>query len=214
MKIGNITLKLQTKFLGVGRIDEMTRFVGIDPSTKTGFVAIGDGGIVLKAKELKGIGSQDPKRINTLVDEIIAHVKPNDIICIEGFPYDTQRAIFAGWLGGSIRSELYKRGFKYYDAAPNAVKKFVGVTGWTGEVGHKKRLTTKEKKPAVMKAVEEHFGFTHSSDNVVDAYIMAEIAKGCFFASERGIALTDYQAEVIESILQPAAKPKKARKKA
>lgn len=188
------------------------RFVGIDPSTKTGFVAMDQGGIVLKAKELKGLGSVDPKRIVTLTDEIMAHILPGDVICIEGVPFDTQRAAQAGWIHGSIRNALFRRDLTYYEAAPNAVKKFVNVTGWVGEVGHKKRLTGKDKKLAVMKAVEEHYGFTHASDNVIDAYILAEIAKAIWWSDNISNAKPNYQHEVIDAILNPVAKPKKKKK--
>ncbi|WP_110928397.1 RuvC family protein [Bacillus massiliglaciei] len=190
------------------------RFVGIDPSTKTGFVAMDPGSIVLRGKELKGIGSEDPKRIVTLTQEIMEHIRPDDFICIEGVPFDTQRAAQAGWIHGSIRNALYMRKIPYYEAAPNAVKKFVNVTGWEGEVGHKRRLKGPEKKLAVMKAVEEHFGFTHSSDNVVDAYIMAEIAKAIRRAKSGLYPKLSYQREVIENILNPQPKARKPRKKA
>ncbi|MGM0863398.1 MAG: hypothetical protein ACQEWF_01825 [Bacillota bacterium] len=124
------------------------RFVGIDPSTKTGFVALDDHGIVVREKELTGVGGQDPKWMITLINEIITYVQPGDIICIEGFPYSTQKAMFAGGLHHGIRNELYKRKLPYYEVAPNAVKKYVGVTGWTGEKGSKKRLTGPQKKRA------------------------------------------------------------------
>lgn len=195
------------------------RFVGIDPSTKTGFVAIDEGGIVLKQKELKGLGAVDPKRIVTLTDEIMAHIKPNDIICIEGVPFDTQRAAQAGWIHGSIRNALFRRGFSYYEAAPNAVKKYVGVTGWIGEKGSKKRLTGPAKKKAVKDGVIKHYGFTHPSDNVVDAYILAEIAKD-LWTIESGVDcslnagyLANYQAEVLQQILNPEPKKKKVKAK-
>ncbi len=184
----------------------MTRFVGIDPSTKTGFVALGEDGQVLKAKELTGVSSEDPKRMVTLISDIIAHVQLGDIICIEGFPFNTQRAMFAGGLHHGIRNELYKRGFEYYEVAPNAVKKFVGVTGWTGEAGHKVRLKDKEKKKVVMDAVKEIYGFTSSSDNIVDAYIIAKIGMFSFLAETAGITLSENQAEVIETIINPTPK--------
>jgi crossover junction endodeoxyribonuclease RuvC len=188
------------------------RFVGIDPSTKTGFVALDESGMVVRAKELTGVGDVDPKRMTTLINEIIAHIKPGDIICIEGFPYDTQRAMFAGGIHHGIRNELYKRKLKYYEIAPNAVKKYVAVTGWTGEKGSKERLTGPQKKLAVMKAVNEHYGFMHKSDNVVDAYILAKIALDLTFSlnGEFGL-LPSYQNEVIQSILQP--EPNKKAKK-
>ncbi|MBS4188685.1 hypothetical protein KHA94_00425 [Bacillus sp. FJAT-49705] len=190
------------------------RFVGIDPGTKTGFVALDENEEVLRAKELTGISDADPKRMVTLIDEVVSHVKPGDVICIEGFPFDTQRAMFAGGLHHGIRNELFKRGFSYYEVAPNAVKKFVNVTGWVGEKGSKKRLTGPAKKKAVMKAVEEHFSFTHKSDNVVDAYIIAQIAKD-LWTMESGVEcllnngyLPIYQAEVLQSILETKKKAK------
>lgn len=178
------------------------RFVGIDPSTKTGFVVLDEHGQVLRAKEITGIGDVDPKRMTTLIHEISGHILPgkNDFVVIEGFPYNTQRAMFAGGLHHGIRNELYKRKIPYYDVAPNAVKKFVGVTGWVGEKGNKTRLTGPQKKKAVMNAVYEHFGFQHKSDNVVDAYILAEIARCLFFGAEKMTSI-QYQLEVIETIL-------------
>jgi crossover junction endodeoxyribonuclease RuvC len=153
------------------------RFVGIDPASKTGFVALGPDGMPLKSKEITGSAKVDPERMATLIDNIIYQVEKDDIICIEGFPFSTQKAMFAGGLHHGIRNELWKKGIRYYEVAPNAVKKFVAVTGWEGEVGNKRRLQGKEKKRAVMDAVKEHYGFVHSSDNVVDAYILAQIAR-------------------------------------
>lgn len=182
------------------------RFVGIDPSTKTGFVALGPGGEVLRAKELTGISDADPKRMVTLIHEVISHVKPRDIICIEGFPFDTQRAMFAGGLHHGIRNELFKRKMPYYEVAPNAVKKFVNVTGWVGEPGNKRRLKGPEKKKVVMAAVKEHFNFEHKSDNVVDAYILARIAQEVCMDGTVLRYLPKYQAEVIKKVLDPEGK--------
>lgn len=182
------------------------RFVGIDPSTRSGFVALDQQGQVVRDKELTGIGSEDPRRMITLIDEIMAHVKPGDLICIEGFPFDTQRAMFAGGLHHGIRNELFKRKLPYYEVAPNAVKKFVNVTGWIGEKGSKQRLTGPQKKRAVMNAVFEHFGYEHKSDNVVDAYILAQIAFKIHWWNEVSKAMPAYQSEVIQTILAPPKK--------
>jgi crossover junction endodeoxyribonuclease RuvC len=182
------------------------RFVGIDPSSKTGFVALDDRGMVVREKELTGVGSHDPKRMITLINEIIAHVQPGDFICIEGFPYSTQKAMFAGGLHHGIRNELYKRKLTYYEVAPNAVKKYVGVTGWTGEKGSKTRLTGPQKKKAVMQAVLNDYGYLHKSDNVVDAFILAQIAFDLFVVEETGESrLSVNKAQVIESIIQAKA---------
>lgn len=185
------------------------RFVGIDPSTKTGFVALDDKGQVIRAKELTGVGGEDPRRMSTLIDEIITHVKPGDLICIEGFPFETQRAMFAGGLHHGIRNELFKRKLPYYEVAPNAVKKFVNVTGWIGEKGSKERLTGPQKKRAVMKAVYEHYGFEHKSDNVVDAFILARIALDIWRWNNENPFLLSYQSEVVQAILAPPKKKAK-----
>jgi crossover junction endodeoxyribonuclease RuvC len=179
------------------------RFVGIDPASKTGFVALDDCGLVVREKELTGIGDKDPKRMVTLIHEITSHLQPGDFICIEGFPFSTQKAMFAGGLHHGIRNELFKRKLPYYDVAPNAVKKYVGVTGWTGEKGSKKRLTGPQKKRAVMKAVFDDFGYEHRSDNVVDAYILARITFELFGVQETGESrLSVNKAQVVDAILQ------------
>ncbi|MFD1335784.1 hypothetical protein ACFQ4N_09510 [Oceanobacillus iheyensis] len=172
------------------------RFVGIDPASKTGFVALDGNGDILKAKELTGISDNDPKRMVTLINEVTTHLMAKDIIAIEGFPFSTQKAMFAGGLHHGIRNDLYKLGFKYYEVAPNAVKKYVNVTGWEGEPGNKKRLKGAAKKRAVMQAVRDHYGFIHTSDNVVDAYIIAQIARACYLRKVQH----SYQAEVLKKL--------------
>lgn len=178
------------------------RFIGLDPSTKTGFVALASDGQVLKAKELTGVGEKDPVRMITMIDDVAAHIQKDDFIVIEGFGFATQQGIQLGGIGWGVRMSLTRRGHKYYEVAPSAVKKFVGVTGWTGEVGNKKRLTGPQKKKEVMKAVQDHYGFMHKSDNVVDAYILAQIARLIYlFDRTDFIGCPTYQAEVVETVL-------------
>lgn len=174
------------------------RIVGIDPSTKTGFVALDEDGQALRAKELIGVGKKDPVRMITLIDEVVRHVQKDDFIIIEGFGFASQQAIQSGGIGWGIRMALARRGFKYIEVAPNALKKFVNATGWKGEPGNKTRLKGKEKKLEVMSAVNDHFGFTHSSDNVVDAYVLAQIGR----AIKRRKVNHKYQKEVLQTILK------------
>jgi len=63
-----------------------------------------------------------------------------------------------------------------------------------------------------MRAVFEHFGFENKSDNIVDAYIMAEIAR-CIGLGAISITRYKYQLEVIDSILHPKQKEKKVKAK-
>ncbi|UED70759.1 hypothetical protein [Brevibacillus sp. HD3.3A] len=182
------------------------RFVGIDPSTKTGFVALDEQGNVLRQKELTGVGDIDPYRMRTLIHEVKDHVQKGDLVCIEGFGFASQQAVQLGGIGWGMRMMLEARGISYYEPAPNQVKKFVGASGG------KRGRTEKEKKAAMIAAVTEHFGFEHASHNVVDAYILAQIAR-CLYLKEKGIDMIrhKYQAEVLHAILNPPQR--KVRKK-
>ncbi len=166
------------------------RFVGIDPSTKTGLVVIDDG-LVVTAKEIQTKVKSDPERFIDIAVQIRKHILETDIICIEGFSYGSKGAGVStqygiGWL---IRSELVKNGYSYYEVSPSAVKKF--ATG-KGNV----------KKDAMVLPVFKHWGFEHDSDNVRDAYVLAQIAKAKseydYFAPS--VDLTKYQIEVIKKI--------------
>jgi crossover junction endodeoxyribonuclease RuvC len=181
------------------------RFVGIDPSTKTGFVAIDEHGHVLKEKEITGIGKVDPKRMRTMIIDVMDHIKKDDVIAIEGFGFASQQAIQNGGIGWGIRMALDARKLSYIEVAPNALKKYIGVTGWTGETGNKKRISGPEKKKAVKEAVEAHFNYSHRSDNVIDAYVLAQIALSHFAVQEtNSIQLLNYQSQVIDTILKQA----------
>jgi crossover junction endodeoxyribonuclease RuvC len=87
---------------------------------------------------------------------------------------------------------------------PLSVKKYVGVTGWTGEIGNKRRLNNKEQKAAMKAACMEHFGYTHKSDNVIDAYIIARISLNLYLHRELKpmIDTAPYQIEVVQDILE------------
>ncbi|MEK5173208.1 hypothetical protein NST63_08445 [Heyndrickxia sp. FSL W8-0496] len=176
------------------------RFVGIDPSTKTGFVALDEYGNVVRAKELTGVGSKDPYRMATLIDEVLIHVKTGDFIVIEGFGFASQQAIQLGGIGWGIRMGLHRRNHSYTEVSPNAVKKF--ATG-KGNV----------KKDEMVLPIFKQWGFEHPSDNVRDAYVMARIAMDLFLVEEtNSYNGFHYQAQVIESILNPKPKVKKKKK--
>lgn len=189
------------------------RFVGIDPSTKTGFVALDKQGTVLWAKELTGMGSADPKRMRTLIHEVKDHVLPGDYVCIEGFGFASQQAVQNGGIGWGMRMMLDARGITYYEPAPDQVKKFVGVSGWVGQKGNKRRLQDKEKKSAMKEAVLQHFGYEHSSHNVTDAYVLAQIARYLYIVKNsqllQDMNIPTFQAEVIHTILNPPEKKKR-----
>lgn len=153
------------------------RFVGIDPSTKTGFVALDEAGKVLIATVIEGVGKEDPKRMFTMIDLIRETLKKSDIIAIEGFGYASQQAIQMGGIGWGIRGLLYRSGMKYEEIAPNTLKARVGVSGWKGEKGSKERLSKDEKKQAVITGTERTFGRSFTNDNINDAFVLAHIVR-------------------------------------
>lgn len=161
------------------------RFVGIDPSTKTGFVALDEAGNIMVAKELTGVGKEDPKRMATLINEVVSNLKQDDQICIEGFGFASQQAIQLGGIGWGIKIAMYVRGMQYIEAAPSQLKKFASGKGNT-------------KKDELAVHIFKQWEFEHRSDNVRDAFILAQIAR----AIQMGNAKTAYQREVIEAILK------------
>jgi len=181
------------------------RYVGLDLSTKTGFVALDDQGNALRQKELTGVGDVDPLRMVTLIDEIMDHIRPEDVICIEGFGFASQQAVQNGGIGWGVRMALCRRGIKYYEVAPMSLKRFCGASV------KRKDANGKEMKPKAVVAagVYEHWGYTHSSDNVIDGYVLAQIAYALTVDPyERAMNYKGYQIEVVETILKPAADKK------
>jgi crossover junction endodeoxyribonuclease RuvC len=173
------------------------RFVGLDPSTKTGFVALDQQGNVLRAKELTGVGSQDPKRMVTLLDEVMDHIQPEDVIALEGFAFGAkgQGVSVQYGIGHGIRNSLYRKILSFYEIAPSAVKKYATGKGNT-------------KKDEMVLPIFKKWGFEHSSDNVRDAYVMARIALNIWRVNNFMLQLdiAKYQLEVIEAVCKGKGK--------
>ncbi|MGI8351702.1 crossover junction endodeoxyribonuclease RuvC [Niallia circulans] len=181
------------------------RFVGIDPSTKTGFVALDEKLNVLVQKELTGIGDKDPKRMATMIDDVMRHMQPDDVVVIEGFGYSTTQGIQLGGIGWGIRMALLRRRINYIEVAPSAVKKFATGKG-------------NATKNDMIQPLFDLWGYSNKSDNIRDAFVMAHIARSIHLFKnaselEMNMILHPYQTEVLVNILQPKQKPKKKRKK-
>jgi crossover junction endodeoxyribonuclease RuvC len=170
------------------------RYIGIDPSTKTGFVALSPSGTLLDAREMVGQG-KDPKRMYSIIQAVSEAIQPGDIIAIEGFGFASQSGFLLGGIGWGIRMELYRRGFDYQEVAPAALKKFTGAGGNAG-------------KEAVAVNVYKRWEFECPSNNVTDAYVLAQIAR----ALHEDIELTKYQQEVIDAVRSPQKSKAKGKK--
>lgn len=172
----------------------MARFVGIDPSTATGFVVLDEHGQLLEAKEIVRKG-EDPARMVSLIDEVISLVQPGDYVAIEGFGFASQQAIQMGGIGWGMRMALYRRGIKFVEPAPNAVKKFCGAKG-------------NAKKEHVSVEVYKRWGYEHKSNNVVDAFVIAHLCRAYYM---KNLDLPAFQRDVILTMKKPPEK--KGRKK-
>lgn len=163
----------------------MTRFVGIDPSTKTGIVILNQDGEIIDTMEITGKG-KDPERMIDLVGDTVENLESNDLVAIEGFGFASQSGFLLGGIGWGMRMQMHLDGVKYIEVAPAALKKFASGKGNT-------------KKDELAVHIFKQWGFESKSDNVRDAFVLAQIAR----AIRMGTAITKYQQEVVKAILEP-----------
>lgn len=161
------------------------RFVGIDPSTKTGLVIMDTTKKKMFCHEIKTSVAGDPQRFMDIAQKVIKRLEPEDKIIIEGFSFGSKGNAVSiqygiGWL---IRSELLRNGMRYREVSPGGLKKFASGKGNT-------------KKEDLVLPIFKRWGFEHPSDNVRDAFIMAKIAEALSVNTQ----LTSFQKEVLENI--------------
>lgn len=160
------------------------RYVGIDPSSMTGFFIQDVKGNIIVETDLFYTYRKDPERMIYIAEEIIKKLNlETDIICIENFSYNSvgQGIDYQFGVGWVIRENLYKAGFKYYDVSPGGLKKFATGNG-------------RASKKMMVTPIEKRWGYKHPSDNVIDAFILSEIAKAIDKGSDyEGLKLHEKQ---------------------
>src|SRR5690606_8927659 len=161
------------------------RFVGLDLSTKTGLVIIDELGNVLTEKEITSKIKSDPERMIDLTEKVLAHLEKGDVIAIEGFSYGSKgRGVaFQYGYGYAVQIALYKNDFNYLIVTPSQVKKFATGLG-------------NANKESMILPIYKKWGYEHESDNVRDAFILAQIAR----ATKTSVKLTKVQKEIIDAI--------------
>lgn len=174
------------------------RFVGIDPSTKTGVVILDADGIVLLAKEIElttGITSTS-KQLYNYAREIVREIPGDGVVCIEGFSFGSKgKGVSTQYgVGFGLRFRMDETFIPFREITPSQVKKFATGKGNT-------------PKDGMVLPIYKLWGFEHESDNVRDAYVLAQIAR----AIRLGTASTKYQQEVIQAILEPPKSKKKTK---
>lgn len=142
------------------------RYVGIDPSTKTGVVILSEDGNVIKAEEITTEVEEEPQRFMDIANQLSNMLDYKDEVCIEGFSYNSRgKAISTQYgIGWITRVLLLLNDLKYTDIPPATLKKFASGKG-------------NIKKDELAVEIFERWGFKHKSDNVRDAYVLAQIAR-------------------------------------
>lgn len=165
------------------------RYVGIDPSSMTGFFIQDETGKIIVETDLFYTYKKDPERMIYIAEEIIKKLNINtDIICIENFSYNSlgQGIDYQFGVGWVIRENLHKSGFAYYDVAPKGLKKFATGNG-------------NSSKKTMVVPIERRWGYKHPSDNVTDAFILSEIAKAIDQGNEY-VGLREYEKQVVKVV--------------
>ena len=170
------------------------RYVGIDPSGQTGMAILDKDGNYLDGFEIAPEEENKTESICTIVEEIVENIEPGDVIAIEGFSYGSKgKGIdFQFGLGHAIRLELYRENINWIEVTPTQVKKFASGNG-------------KCKKENMIIPILRHWGFEHDSNNVRDAFVLAQIAR----STQVRTVNTKYQEDVIQVILESQNSKKK-----
>lgn len=174
----------------------MTSFVGIDPSTKTGLVMLNEQGQPYYQQEWKLINGihSTAQQIKEYGESIVRALPEKSIVAIEGFSFSSkgQGVSTQYGVGFAIRFALISRGMMYIEPTPTQVKKFASGKGNT-------------PKDGLVLPIFKQWGFEHSSDNVRDAFILAQMAKSL----QKDAKLTKYQREVMDMLMKPKEGKKK-----
>ena len=149
-------------------------YVGIDPSySSTGVVILDtDSNTPLVAEKIKAGGPKDKfyKRVKILLDKIEAHMvhykHGNVFVVMEGAAFASEFGAFKlGKLSGVLEYYLGSNGIAYSLVAPSYVKSVATGNGAASKEG-------------VIKGVRSRWGYVNSSNDINDAYVMAQIARG------------------------------------
>jgi len=144
----------------------MVRYIGIDPSTKTGLVIMDEDGTVLHQEEIKTVSKTDPMRMIEISNAIRPKLEHDDKVLIEGFSYgskgkgvSTQYGI--GWI---LRIDLFEMGIAYAEIPPKTLKKFAKGKG-------------NVKKEDMILPIYKRWNYENDSDNIRDAFVLAMIGR-------------------------------------
>lgn len=156
----------------------MRLYVGIDPGfVKTGVVVLDQEGALLAAGVIKlpAEGRSDLDRAIAIATEAQAMVEDSaasahvTMVAIEGYSIESRfRVAMLATLGTVLRLRLRALLWPYVEPAPTQLKNYALMANrkWKGKA---------KAKPVA--EVEKLWGFKHKSTDVIDAYVLAQIAR-------------------------------------
>ena len=144
------------------------RVMGVDTSTKTGYVVLDDKGDVAVSGVLHYKPTENRfSRFSCYTKDIaaLADVHGVDLVIIEGYSFAGKfNNALQYELGACIRMRLYTDGVPFIEVPPTSLKKF--VTG-KGNV----------KKDLMLLNVYKRWGYDTEDDNEADAYGLAQFGR-------------------------------------
>lgn len=117
------------------------------------------------ATEKKGFAHQYA-RLEHIVEQVTGHWgQPDTIVVLEGYSFGSKNnREMMGELGGYLRLRLLKLGVRLYICPPSVLKSIATGKG-------------NSNKQAVTLGVFKKWGFEHTNDNVVDAFVLMKIGE-------------------------------------
>ena len=166
------------------------RVMGVDTSTKTGYVVLDDEGDVAKV----GVVYHKPQdnrfarfaRYTKGISELVAAYGV-DLVIIEGYSYAGKFTNSLQYeLGACVRMKLWQDEVKFVEVPPTSLKKFV-----TGKGNIKKDL--------MLLAVYKRWDFDTEDDNEADAYGLAQFGRA-LIGEPTGVPAVNFTA--VEKLLE------------
>jgi len=144
------------------------KILGLDPSTCTGVVKlVVEGQLEVSAigKTIAFNGQTGYRRLQSIADEVLRTgvLAAPDLIMIEGYAYGNRHSLVTlVEIGSIIRHTLYATRIPTWECPPTTLKKWVTGKGTADKV-------------RMAEVVKDRWGYTSSSDDIVDAYALARL---------------------------------------
>lgn len=186
-----------------------TRVMGIDGSaTSTGVCVLSAQAAGKKqdmvwsqqALQIPGFtGIERAVRQVELLDEILVSTEP-DMIVIENYAFKNKFTLATlVEVGTCLRLACRRRDTHYIEVSPTQLKKFIAVK-------LKRGATQKEKKADVAKAVWDLWGYENECDDIVDAFVLAQM--GLLVMGEKPRQWASYQLAMKRDLIGKGGKGK------